>query len=105
MCFWFSNYTNVTELICFHSEIYELLIRRYFICYMYNDFILTICRNMNCSLIICTYNWPEALNLVLLSTLNQSVSPNEIIIADDGSGESTAKVIENFISLTSIPNE
>ena len=43
---------------------------------------------MNCSLIITTYNWPEALRLVLSSINNQSVLPNEIIIADDGSRES-----------------
>ena len=36
------------------------------------------------SLIISTYNWPEALELVLKSILTQYVFPNEIIIADDG---------------------
>ena len=58
---------------------------------------------MNCSLIICTYNWPEALKLVLSSALNQSVKPNEIIIADDGSIESTAKLVESFAKCSSIP--
>jgi glycosyltransferase involved in cell wall biosynthesis len=51
---------------------------------------------MNCSLIICTYNQPEALSLVLLSVVDQSILPNEIIVADDGSSESTAKVIEEL---------
>ncbi len=51
---------------------------------------------MKCSLIICTYNWPEALNLVLKSVSSQSVMPNEIIIADDGSGNATLRVIEAF---------
>ena len=58
---------------------------------------------MNCSLIICTYNWPEALSLVLSSVADQSILPNEIIIADDGSGESTAKVIEELSNKISIP--
>ena len=58
---------------------------------------------MKCSLIICTYNWPEALALVLTSATFQSVAPNEIIVADDGSGESTAKVVQEFAKKTSIP--
>ena len=58
---------------------------------------------MNCSLIICTYNQPEALNLVLSSVSAQSISPNEIIVADDGSSESTARVIKEFSNKTSIP--
>ena len=58
---------------------------------------------MNCSLIISTYNWPEALNLVLSSVDAQSISPNEIIVADDGSSESTARIIEELSNKTSIP--
>jgi glycosyltransferase involved in cell wall biosynthesis len=58
---------------------------------------------MNCSLIICTYNWPEALNLVLASTLLQSKLPDEIIIADDGSDELTSIAIEVFSKNTTIP--
>jgi glycosyltransferase involved in cell wall biosynthesis len=58
---------------------------------------------MNCSLIICTYNWHQALALVLASVENQSVAPNEIIIADDGSGEATNNVISEFSRILSIP--
>jgi len=58
---------------------------------------------MSCSLIICTYNWPEALKLVLSSAISQSIKPDEIIIADDGSDNSTANVIQNFKKLSSIP--
>ncbi|MDC0597139.1 glycosyltransferase family 2 protein [Candidatus Pseudothioglobus singularis] len=58
---------------------------------------------MNCSLIICTYNWPEALDMVLSSVLNQSITPNEVIIADDGSSESTFKVIKAYSDEASIP--
>jgi len=58
---------------------------------------------MNCSLIICTYNWPEALDLVLTSALNQSVKPDEIIIADDGSNDLTSKLINTYSSKSDIP--
>jgi len=58
---------------------------------------------MNCSLIICTYNWPEALSLVFSSVVAQSILPNEIIVADDGSSESTTRVIEEFSNKISIP--
>lgn len=46
------------------------------------------------SLIISTYNWPEALRLCLLSVKEQSVLPDEVIIADDGSTGQTAEVID-----------
>jgi len=58
---------------------------------------------MNCSLIICTYNWPEALSLVMKSVIEQSVLPNEVIIADDGSDKSTAEEILKFKKLFSTP--
>ncbi len=58
---------------------------------------------MRCSLIITTYNWKEALELVLLSALSQSISPDEIIIADDGSRDDTKQLIENYIKKSDIP--
>ena len=39
---------------------------------------------LKCSLVTPTYNWPEALDLLLLSIMNQTVLPNEVIISDDG---------------------
>lgn len=48
------------------------------------------------ALIITTYNWPEALELVLLSLKNQVVYPTEVIIADDGSTDDTKFLIEEF---------
>lgn len=51
---------------------------------------------MTVSLIISTYEWPEALELVLLSVMEQSVIPDQVIIADDGSGERTAELINSF---------
>ena len=51
---------------------------------------------METSLIIATYNWPAALELVLLSLLKQSRLPDEIIIADDGSTKATKQLIERY---------
>lgn len=52
--------------------------------------------NIPTSLIITTYNRPDALNIVLHSVRNQTVLPHEIIIADDGSGKATADMIEHW---------
>ena len=51
---------------------------------------------MQISLIITTFNRPDALFIVLQSVERQSQIPNEIIIADDGSDERTKKIITNF---------
>jgi glycosyltransferase involved in cell wall biosynthesis len=48
------------------------------------------------ALIISTYNWPEALRLCLLSVMAQSVLPDEVIVADDGSTAHTAELIETI---------
>ena len=50
----------------------------------------------SCSLITPTYNWPEALELLLLSLKNQTYLPNEVIIADDGSRKETQQLIKKF---------
>ncbi|GAA4954952.1 glycosyltransferase family 2 protein [Algibacter agarivorans] len=50
----------------------------------------------SCSLITPTYNWPEALELLLLSIKKQSHFPNEVIIADDGSRKETQQLIKKF---------
>ncbi len=42
--------------------------------------------NLRTTLIIATYNWPVALDLTIKSVARQSVRPDEIIVADDGSG-------------------
>ncbi|MBT0608488.1 glycosyltransferase family 2 protein [Aequorivita echinoideorum] len=55
------------------------------------------------SLLISTYNWPEALQLVLLSVVNQTQLPDEILIADDGSREDTKQMIERFKKKLNIP--
>lgn len=56
-----------------------------------------------CSLIISTYNWPQALNLCLLSVLNQEHLPDEVIIADDGSGQETEQLIDQFKTSFPVP--
>lgn len=56
-----------------------------------------------CTLVTPTYNWPEALELLLLSVLNQSVLPNEVVIADDGSRSETRELIEKFQKTFPVP--
>ena len=51
---------------------------------------------MKTSFIIATYNWPKALELVLLSLIGQSTLPDEIIIADDGSTNETKLLIDKY---------
>lgn len=50
------------------------------------------------TLVIPTYNWPEALELVLLSYKRQTTYADEVIIADDGSTKATRELIESFQS-------
>jgi glycosyltransferase involved in cell wall biosynthesis len=54
------------------------------------------------ALLISTYNWPQALALVLKSVSRQTLLPNEVIIADDGSRDETSKIIEAFQSSTNL---
>ena len=51
---------------------------------------------MRVSLIITTYNWPESLFLVLKSIENQTIVPEEVVIADDGSNVETKEMIAKF---------
>ncbi|MDU1889830.1 MAG: glycosyltransferase family 2 protein [Dysgonomonas sp.] len=55
------------------------------------------------SLIVSTYNRPEALNLCLQSIIRQKVLPNEVIIGDDGSGEETKKLIRSYQKIFPVP--
>jgi len=48
------------------------------------------------SVIVATYNWPEALRLCLLSLCSQTDTNYEIVIADDGSGAPTKAVIDEI---------
>lgn len=58
---------------------------------------------MTSALVLSTYNWPQALELVLNSVLNQHQMPDEIVIADDGSNEETKDVIERYQKKSPVP--
>lgn len=48
------------------------------------------------SIIVSTYNWPEALRLVLLALADQDENFFEVIVADDGSTDDTKQLIETL---------
>src|SRR5262245_48205152 len=58
---------------------------------------------MQATLIITTYNWPEALDLALASVALQSRLPTEVIVADDGSGSPTAAVVHKWQARGLVP--
>ncbi|PJP17834.1 glycosyl transferase family 2 [Campylobacter jejuni subsp. jejuni] len=82
--------------------------------YGYKGFIISVCNALGvffkymklyelqrqkpetCALIITTYNQKERLKLVLDSVKNLAFLPNEVLIADDGSQEDTARLIEEY---------
>ncbi|EPV5182549.1 glycosyltransferase family 2 protein [Campylobacter coli] len=82
--------------------------------YGYKGFIISVCNGLGaffkymklyelkkqkpktCTLIITTYNQPKRLALVLDSVKNLDPLPNEVLIADDGSKEDTAKLIQEY---------
>ncbi|ETR67095.1 MAG: two-domain glycosyltransferase [Candidatus Magnetoglobus multicellularis str. Araruama] len=51
--------------------------------------------NTQASIIITTYNWPEALKAVLSSIMAQTALNFEIIIADDGSSDETKDLVQS----------
>jgi glycosyltransferase involved in cell wall biosynthesis len=55
------------------------------------------------SIIITTYNRPDALDAALRALANQSDQNFEIVIADDGSGPDTASIIESWALRLTIP--
>lgn len=58
---------------------------------------------MKVSLIVLTYNWPAALDRVLASVAAQTRLPDEVIVADDGSGEPTRAVVERWAATCPCP--
>ena len=48
------------------------------------------------SLVVSTYEWPEALDAVLRALSEQSDRDFEVVIADDGSGPETADVVHDW---------
>ncbi len=58
---------------------------------------------MRVSLIITTYERPDALQVVLESVARQRTPPAETIVADDGSGASTTAVMQRFAAAPTAP--
>ena len=58
---------------------------------------------MKISVILTTYNWPEALELSLRSFMAQTDSNFEVVVADDGSKEPTRLLIERLRAVSPIP--
>ncbi len=61
--------------------------------------------NISVDILISTYNWPKALENILLSIINQTYQPNRILIADDGSGYDTQMLIDKYRFFFDIPIE
>ena len=55
------------------------------------------------TLLVSTYNRPEALEPVLLSILRQTLLPTEVVIADDGSKDETRRLIERIGENSPVP--
>lgn len=51
---------------------------------------------MTVSIALCTYNGEKFLREQLASLMSQSLAPNEVVIADDGSKDATLQIIEDF---------
>jgi glycosyltransferase involved in cell wall biosynthesis len=49
------------------------------------------------SIIVTTFNWPEALGAVLRSISGQTIQNLEIIVADDGSTHETAEIVQGVL--------
>ena len=60
-------------------------------------------RDFKVSILVSTYNWPEALELSIKSMWRQTVLPNEIVIADDGSDNKTKELITRLQRESCIP--
>jgi glycosyltransferase involved in cell wall biosynthesis len=56
-----------------------------------------------CSLIITTYNAEAALDIVLRSVIAQTVLPDEVLVADDGSGPATAELLARHAASFPVP--
>ena len=60
-------------------------------------------KDITSSLILSTYNWPEALTLCLKSIAHQSILPHQVIIADDGSTDETKTLIDKLKDKFPVP--
>ena len=55
------------------------------------------------SLVVSTYNRPDALEACLESVRRQRVLPDEVIVADDGSGPATARLVDRLAASFPVP--
>lgn len=55
------------------------------------------------SLVVSTYNWPRALELVLASVRAQRLLPVEVLVADDGSRDETRALVAREASTFPVP--
>ena len=53
---------------------------------------------MRLALVVTTYESPDALAAVLSTVARQRTEPDEVLIADDGSGAATQAVIAEFLA-------
>jgi glycosyltransferase involved in cell wall biosynthesis len=53
-------------------------------------------RRMSLTVVVTTYEWPEALDVVLRALWEQDDREFELIVADDGSGPRTAEVVDSW---------
>ena len=58
---------------------------------------------MNTSLIVTTFNWPQALGLVLRAIARQKKLPDEVIVADDGSAADTHALLQRVARAYPVP--
>ncbi len=58
---------------------------------------------MRIAVIVTTYNWPRALAAVLRSLARQSHGDYQVLVADDGSGPDTARVVEQAAAGFPVP--
>jgi glycosyltransferase involved in cell wall biosynthesis len=60
-------------------------------------------RDFSVGILISTYNWPRALEVIFKSILQQTQLPDEILIADDGSGLETEMLITKYSKIFKMP--
>lgn len=60
-------------------------------------------KDFKISIIVATYNWPDALSLCLQSLIQQTDQNYELIVADDGSGPPTKTVINEIQTKFAFP--
>lgn len=71
--------------------------------FLFNRTAYAKAKSLTVSLVISTYNRPDALKVCLDSVLKQEVMPDEVVIGDDGSGEGTKRVIDDFRRISPVP--